>query len=86
MQRVLGSDRESYRTMGRVLIKNNTSRAIHIRVTNEGDNGNIHFFDVNSGATESWGRLCWQIATVLRDDNGKTEVFVVKPGEAYTVS
>ena len=71
--------------MGTVLIKNNTSKAIHIRVSNEDDSGDIHFFDINSGATESWGRKHWQIATVLRDDNGKTETFVVKPDEAYTV-
>ncbi|KAL4243791.1 hypothetical protein ABKN59_010739 [Abortiporus biennis] len=35
---------------------------------------------------DSWGRDDWQVAWVLRDDNGRTETYVVKPGNTYQIS
>ena len=70
--------------MGNIYIKNNTSAAIHVRVTSTGG-ATERFFDINPGNTEDWGREDWQVAIVLRDDNDETETFVVKPGNSYTV-
>lgn len=75
----------SYRAMGAVVIKNNTSRVIHVRVTAYKDNGQEYFMEIQPEASEKWDRANWQVAFALRDDNGKTETFVVKPNNTYLV-
>ncbi|KAL4254499.1 hypothetical protein ABKN59_003188 [Abortiporus biennis] len=70
--------------MGTVTIVNETSSPIHVRVTSTGS-GQQQFFDIKSSGSESWSRDDWQVAFVLRDDNGKTETRVVKPGNTYTI-
>lgn len=72
--------------MGDILIKNGTNSSIQVRVTvfaNKG--GSEESFKISSGASESWNRSEWQVAFVLREDNEKMEMFIVKPNEAYTV-
>ncbi|KAI0791756.1 hypothetical protein C8Q75DRAFT_805358 [Abortiporus biennis] len=73
------------KTMGSVTFVNNTSSTIHIRVSTTGS-GDEHFFDIAPGRSDRWGRDDWQVAWVLRDDNGRTETYVVKPGSTYQIS
>ena len=70
--------------MGTVYVQNDTGSYIHVRVTTTGS-GNQSFFDIKPGNTENWSRDDWQVAFVLRDDNGQTEVYVVKPGDTYNI-
>ncbi|KAI0791754.1 hypothetical protein C8Q75DRAFT_756105 [Abortiporus biennis] len=70
--------------MGSVTFVNNTSSTIHIRVSTTGS-GNVGFFDISPGRSDTWGRDDWQVAWILRDDNGQTETLVVKPGNTYQI-
>ena len=68
-----------------ISIINQTLADIHVRVT-AGGGGSEYFYDVTPGNSESWLRITWQVAFVLRDDTGTTETFVVKPGSTYNIS
>ncbi|KAL4243788.1 hypothetical protein ABKN59_010741 [Abortiporus biennis] len=71
--------------MGTVTFVNNTSATIHVRVSSTGS-GNQHFFDISRGSSSDWARDDWQVAWVLRDDTGRTETYVVKPGSTYKIN
>ncbi|KAF9158804.1 hypothetical protein DFQ26_007210 [Actinomortierella ambigua] len=68
-------------------IVNHTPAEIHVSVSVNDElwGGAISFYDILPGDSESWGRSHWQIATILRDDTGATEVMVVKPTETYDI-
>lgn len=70
--------------MATLYIQNSTASVIHVRVTLTGS-GTQGFYDIQSGQIESWDRDYWEVAFVLRDDDGTTQEFVVKPGQNYTV-
>lgn len=72
--------------MGTVTVVNSTSSAIHVRITGDRDSGAAtEFFDISPGKSQNWDRGNWQVCFVLRDDNGETETFVVKPGDSRIV-
>ncbi|OJA21149.1 hypothetical protein AZE42_13729 [Rhizopogon vesiculosus] len=42
--------------MGYVYIHNNTSSAIHVRITADGESGSSEFFGLSSGRNDKWSR------------------------------
>lgn len=70
-----------------VTFVNNTSAVIHVKVTNDNETSgtSAFFYDIASGKSDTWARHEWQIAYVLRDDTGLTEMFVTKPGNTYQI-
>jgi len=70
--------------MGTIYINNQTNDVIHVRLTQVGD-PTTSFVDVDAGQIESWTRDYWEVAFILRDDDGTSSEFVVKPDQTYTV-
>lgn len=71
--------------MNEVTIVNNTNEKITVSITNTGENGQLEFFEIASKSSSAWKRSSLQVCYVLRTDNGKTEVIVVKPGKKYQI-
>ncbi|KAL4254539.1 hypothetical protein ABKN59_003198 [Abortiporus biennis] len=66
-------------------IVNETSADILVRITIDGEAGDLEFFVLQPGNTRTWIRHNKQVAFVLRADINRTEVLVVQPGQAYTI-
>ncbi|KAG1791846.1 uncharacterized protein HD556DRAFT_1444919 [Suillus plorans] len=71
--------------MNEVTIVNNTNEKITVSITNTDENGQLKFFEIASKSSSAWKRSSLQVCYVLRTDNGKTEVIVVKPGKKYQI-
>jgi len=71
--------------MNEVTIVNNTNEKITVSITNTDENGQLEFFEIASKSSSAWKRSSLQVCYVLRTDNGKTEVIVVKPGKKYQI-
>jgi len=69
--------------MGYITISNTTDQLIHVCITN--DLGTFDFFSIDSIDDMTFERDSAQVCFVLRDDTGKTETFVVMPGQFYNV-
>jgi len=72
--------------MGTVIIVNNTSAKIHVRVTVDNEsNGSALFTNIEPGESEGFSRSYEQVAFAWREDTGATDVFMVVPDNHYTV-
>jgi hypothetical protein len=71
---------------GTITILDNTSANVHVRVTASGEAvGDESFVDLAAGDSRDWSRDHAQVAFAWREDTGATEVFMVTPGNQYTV-
>jgi hypothetical protein len=70
--------------MGTIIL-NNTSDMIHVRVTATGESGSESFVDIAPQDSAAWDRNNWQVAFVLRDDDGSTTTLVVQPSYGYPI-
>lgn len=69
-----------------IVVVNNTSTRIQVRITGEGESSpGLAFYPIDAHQEETWKRQYTQVGFAYREDSGKTEVQVVLPGHKWQI-